>query len=156
MERKDGGKGTKKGKDGKGKGSKKGKGKEQTNIKCPWFQTEYNFGRTCWNGEGCWLLHEKVRSQQEYDNLSKPWGSPSQAGSEKSQSSAKAFASAADYNLYCRKYLECPGRSVAIGGDGSCTKTHCAEGEAKAHISRWKKEVRNPGATPPPSVKGQH
>ena len=42
-------------------------------MKCAYFQTKWNNGKTCRSADGCQFLHEECKTQDEYDKLFKPW-----------------------------------------------------------------------------------
>jgi len=146
------------------KGAGKGTGRgpltdaEKAKIKCAYYQTDWHNGKGCSNGDNCKFAHDKCKDQAEWDALYKPWkkssGSPRQHNGGTPRENTTPRGSPRDkekkgggkgqgkmlpnMGLYCKKYLECPGRHEKQGGDGTCYKMHADKAVADANISNWK------------------
>jgi hypothetical protein len=139
---------------GGGKGGKPPGGKpekvpltdeEKKKLPCAYAQTKWHGGKGC-NNNLCPFNHNQVATQEEYDKLYKPWGRYTPRGSDKFGGAAKPstpvgtpriFAMKADYNLFCKAYLKCPGQA-SPDGDGSCNKVHASSSETKLKIKNDK------------------
>ncbi len=47
------------------------------------------------------------------------------------------YAARADYNLFCKKYLECP-----VIADGKCNKLHFTKEVTEGHIGRFREKEK--------------
>jgi hypothetical protein len=163
---KDAPKGKGKGKDD-GKGKTKNKtsspgtdSNKKYDTKCAYYQTLFNGGGKCTFGDRCHYIHELVSSRAEYDALYKPWedtekkvspreGSMGDKGgkggfkgksNQSKSNSPRAFAANADWGMFCRQCMECPGLASQ-----TCPKIHAPMEEASRIISLWKEDKKRQG-----------
>jgi len=155
------GKGSPKGgsKGGGGKSPRQSESPRKSPL-CYWHQTKYNGGHRCSNGKDCKFAHDPTcKNQAEFDALPKPWGkttprdsprkgdrkgnkskgSPKGGGADGSAAAAvepppqKVFMVDANWNTFCRKFMDCPGAK-----DGKCKKLHTTKEEAEKVVKSWK------------------
>ena len=80
--------------------------------------------------------HNTSKSNPPPDFSARGMGGATGKGKDSSRTpsqSPRAYANRADWGLFCRKCMDCPGRE-----DGTCTKLHTTQEEACRAITRWK------------------